>query len=280
MTSVPFVVDIDDPDLIESMQDAPLIYHYCTPESFVGIIRAGCQLWATDHRYLNDSAEMNLGINRAINILPSVRGLTKAVQDRVVDELRACADTPHYIACFSERADVLSQWRAYGANGRGYCLGLRPESRLVRVGEGDALRANHLLTCVYDTPDINPRLQERFERQVERFEQRAGSKNSEDLVNVLVATAQHHAVMIKHSHFQEERELRMSVDGPAKGVHYRASRLGIVPYRLTESMALEEVWIGPGVGPNSSLALSAVEGFISAEGLNATVQVWSTSYRS
>jgi hypothetical protein len=31
-----------------------------------------------------------------------------------------------YIACFSEKRDLLSQWRGYGANGEGYVIGIDP----------------------------------------------------------------------------------------------------------------------------------------------------------
>lgn len=105
-----------------------LLYHYTTAEGVKGIIEND-EIWATNFRYVNDLTEFiyaNDILREEIrHRLSSATPLVRAVLDAIMntpDHLVGEVDI--YIACFCEKGDLLSQWRAYGGRGGGYAIGL------------------------------------------------------------------------------------------------------------------------------------------------------------
>jgi hypothetical protein len=52
-----------------------------------------------------------------------------------------------------------------------------------------------------------------------------------------------------------------------------------MPYLPAGELEIEEVWIGPGVGPAPGLAKRTVEGFLRKHGINAKVDYWESPFR-
>jgi len=78
-------------------------------------------IWATSSVYLNDREEFRRGqavLGVAIDNLPKGKVRTEMLQ-----ALRDADPLEVYVACFSAVDDDLSQWRGYGDNGAGVCLG-------------------------------------------------------------------------------------------------------------------------------------------------------------
>lgn len=79
------------------------------------------KIWATSSLFLNDSQEFFRGkevLNVAISDLAH-----DAVANRMKLALKDADGLDVYCACFSAKGDDLSQWRGYGDNGAGVCLG-------------------------------------------------------------------------------------------------------------------------------------------------------------
>jgi hypothetical protein len=101
-----------------------LIYHYCRPEPFVEIIRSR-SLWLSASYALNDATERSWGYSifaEAANALEKETG--REFIEKIVAPVRA-GDSYSLLmlGCFSLDPDVLSQWRAYAADGRGFAIG-------------------------------------------------------------------------------------------------------------------------------------------------------------
>lgn len=129
------------------------LWHYTSRTGLLGIVGEG-RLRATDLWYLNDAKEMLLTSELAIEVLDELasrRSMPK--RDRAIcQDLLSYADwleTPQEMYAFSlsERADALSQWRAYGQPGSSYALGF--STKLLRT----AAKSNglELCKCIYDT---------------------------------------------------------------------------------------------------------------------------------
>ena len=111
--------------------DPTHLAHYTTADGLRGIIQNG-SLWASGAYYLNDSSELDYGRQLFCEIL------TKAIAEEERDpvskhifqtakkafepggEMESIIDQT-YVACFCERDNLLSQWRAYGQSG-GYAI--------------------------------------------------------------------------------------------------------------------------------------------------------------
>lgn len=145
----------DDPRPLSTwadVLDCPLpndLYHYTSLSSLLAIVSSRT-MWAGRIQFLNDSQELR----RAYRLFQDQldfrfnRGeITEAQRSGLREEIEASRRIHVYIASFSARVDVLSQWRAYGhAAVAFFPAGLR------------ALAAEHqgnlrLLPVIYD-PDL------------------------------------------------------------------------------------------------------------------------------
>jgi Protein of unknown function (DUF2971) len=101
-----------------------LIYQYCGPDAFVQIINSRT-VWFSDLFSMNDFLEMRWGYSifekAASKILNEVG--TQFID--VIDEqiVGASSNALLLASCFSLDGDVLSQWRAYTDDGRGFAIG-------------------------------------------------------------------------------------------------------------------------------------------------------------
>jgi Protein of unknown function (DUF2971) len=107
--------------------ESELIYHYCRPEAFLGILQTR-SIWLSASYTLNDVTERSWGYSvfaRAAKTLERELGaefINKVAEPVVAGD----AYSMLMIACFSLDADVLSQWRAYADDGRGFAIGFSP----------------------------------------------------------------------------------------------------------------------------------------------------------
>jgi DUF2971 family protein len=104
-----------------------LIYHYCYPETFVHIITSRA-MWHTAYNVLNDSTEREWGYSVFAKATKQLQG---EGADRFIERVESIVRAVNsyslaMISCYSLDADVLSQWRAYADNGRGFAIGFLP----------------------------------------------------------------------------------------------------------------------------------------------------------
>jgi len=103
------------------------LYHYTTQRGLLGIIE-NKEIWASHTQYLNDAREYRhaLEMVREELSLMKKQGLSSE-QEHFIDEMEGAlegAEGMNVCVCsFSEKGDVLSQWRAYVDGGSGFALG-------------------------------------------------------------------------------------------------------------------------------------------------------------
>jgi hypothetical protein len=132
--------------------DDELIYHYCGPEPFPEIIKSR-SIWLSASYTLNDVTERSWGYSifeKAAETLEHETGsefIEKAAAEPVI---AGYLHSMLMIACFSLDADVLSQWRAYGDDGRGFAIGFSPNqlqmpAKQLRVLYDEGLQIQELI---------------------------------------------------------------------------------------------------------------------------------------
>ena len=120
----------------------PIIYHYCN--DFV--LKSICQnqkLWLSNIYNMNDGSEFEWGRNKFIEVLKS----NKHEFDQkfrfyaVGMVMSAIPNILPLIGCFSKNGDLLSQWRAYANDGKGFSIGFSSKA----IYEGLGVNMNSVL---------------------------------------------------------------------------------------------------------------------------------------
>jgi hypothetical protein len=153
-------------DLKAAPEEPPgALFHYTSGQGLVGILASG-ELHCTNLLYMNDASEMDYGravvLEAGRDLRSSVPELLQPFFDRILDSLDK-PDFHYYVTCFCEKPDLLSQWRAYGAQAAGYSIGFDAEdmqavlpeySELVRVlyDPQEQYRATRALLRAYLAP--------------------------------------------------------------------------------------------------------------------------------
>ncbi|MBH3005948.1 DUF2971 domain-containing protein [Serratia ureilytica] len=99
-----------------------LIYHYCSPQTFLKIIE-GKVIWLSSTNNMNDSSEgkwYKECVNKVLSENESEFGGAFCSSIKLQSEF---LHKPKYISCFSLDGDSLSQWRAYAEDGVGVAIG-------------------------------------------------------------------------------------------------------------------------------------------------------------
>lgn len=190
--------------MIPSRRYAPvaneIFYHYCSPETFLAICN-GKSLRLSDLASMNDSMEMHWGhqmLQRAASEVVNVTG-RELLDD--IDEIVSATKmiTVPLACCFSTDGDVLSQWRAYSADGTGYAVGFRAADllklpgQILRVSYDEAQQLHELKTLI---------------RSIHAVEETEVEKRSEGFKNACYNMAWDLAAF-KNPAFSEEREVRL-----------------------------------------------------------------------
>jgi hypothetical protein len=111
-----------------------IVYHYTDAFGLEGIVRKK-QIWATHYRFQNDPRELKEGEDFVRELAKAMLVESGTPLERhlllksFLDDYEQMAVTKIvkdlYIASFTEARDDLSQWRAYGGRGGGYCIGVK-----------------------------------------------------------------------------------------------------------------------------------------------------------
>ena len=130
-----------------------LIYHYCDATALLNILKTR-RVWATSTKYLNDTTEL-LAFSADMRMHADRHRKTAAGEalSDIVDFYWIASDMrqtqtigmDRFACCFSTDGDLLSQWRAYGNDGRGYAIGFEPRiCGACQPEPDDELAAHHL----------------------------------------------------------------------------------------------------------------------------------------
>lgn len=196
------------------LNNKSIIYHYCSVGAFQKIIETST-IWLTHARQTNDANEGVRYINHLQSIVNSISYINdeeKSIAHTILQIHKDRIEFP-YIGCFSTKADLLSQWRAYGDDGKGIAIGFEvgkiPHFDLLKHKHGDCIKFPIILDEInYD--DINN--EDEF---LEKIIQSClliyrNTKNKNQAVDAGVHGLNLLSVFSKNKGFEEEQEVRIA----------------------------------------------------------------------
>jgi hypothetical protein len=245
----------------------PTLFHYTTPAGLLGIVR-GREIWASHTQYLNDQREFTHAVAIIEDEIAAMKHEAQYTDrrdmlDEMVSVLKDCETMNVCVCSFSERGDLLSQWRAYGG-GSGFSVGFRGDF-LRTITDGKEF---WLAKCIYDEPDQRRVMRALLDDVIRENEQRDPDHRKIPGGN-LAAYLNRYAPMLKHKSFEEEQEWRI-ISRPLaclfEEFDFRAGTSMLIPYYrmslFTESepFQIEQVIVGP--TPNSRQSWNSVQSLL------------------
>lgn len=234
-----------------------MFYQYTDINAIKSIIENN-SIRLTNIRFLNDKAEFFIGIKylqqgfRLHKFYHSVsESCRQALQYHVNDFLYSNSGKiiekidNLYVASFSKRNDVLSQWRGYGM----YSV----EINLNTLHESNAGQPLYLMDCIYyddygnDTTQYTDNVIGSIVNAFTLNWQENGDNSH--LIHNLIESLSVYALTYKHHSFTEEAETRLIYinDRNTRFVEFRSSNDMLVPYITLQfpPQAITKVTLGP-----------------------------------
>lgn len=242
------------------------IYHYTTQKGILGII-PDRTMWATQAHFLNDKNEVFLTFKLLEKELRRMVSESRSAEHRsLLNEIRhnlSNVDQTHICTVsFCESGDLLSQWRGYAAQGKGYALGF-DLPKLSNI----AKQQNFVVwPCVY-----NPVLQLELVKYlidcwIEKFSEKM--IDHEKMIREINVSICKLAPIIKDESFIEEQEWRLvsSATGKEKNMAFREGMFSLIPYlnfNLRDKDykdCITKIVVGP--SPHTDLAVNSLSMFL------------------
>jgi hypothetical protein len=252
------------------------LFHYTNADGLIGILRSRV-FWGTDITHLNDSSELEYGMELVRRQLDEAA--RRRAKGKVAALLAAARENFHsfggglltaYVSCFCQNGDLLSQWRGYGDSGGGYTIGIRP----CRKGGTATPEPKISLRRVIYEPVEQLKLINESIAQLEAFADYAFADGSpldwnevgKQLTSFFRQEVGDYLWCFKNNAFSEEQEWRfLYLTGPAdpapRSTHFRPRPSGIVPYVELDLFNLRnadifldvcEIICGPTLDPDRS----------------------------
>ena len=258
-------------------QPPEILYHYTGQEGLLGIIGER-EIWASHTQYLNDQREFRHAIELVQDELslmaeragtqagPFVAEMDQGMrQHDGMESINVC------VCSFSEKGDILSQWRAYGDGVAKYSIGF---SGVLLRQVSDRMNS-WLVPCLYGEQEqrelVRALLEDVLQENMARATQGDVESEDRDLPRGgnLIAYLNRYAPILKHETFSEEREWRI-VTRPLPCTHqrfgYRPGRSMLIPYyRIPLAGAdvefgIDRIVVGP--APHGDQAVEAVKSLV------------------
>lgn len=251
------------------------LFHYTDVNAVKSIIENG-KMWLTDSRFLNDSQEMHDGVERIISSLEHQKkhfshkheclelAAGYLAQDLGLGPYFKSERRPVYVCSFSEKGDLLSQWRAYGS----YAIEFESEDISL-----------HLKSCIYDVDEKNTQASYGVLDALEvvademKDDGLCGAPSFEAVSNLVSLAA-----TFKDSSFSEEREVRLIL-GHDKDpmfnqrlkVLFRAKGNYLIPYVEQDIpvKAIKAIHVGP--MRDQELAYISMCAFLQSQSLSSSI---------
>lgn len=236
------------------------VWHYTTGEGLHSIVTQNV-LWATSHRFMNDSQEPKHATKVLKDAAESVRNGLQSDHQKRFDGLMRSAERSHleaFLLCAAREPDLLTVWRGYGSSVP-YAIELDATTDLLPVqqvkgdehpfppegwGPEEIDEDDDGRPIVGDDPDdVRIELQEwspvhydtaTARSRVEQIAKLAAREPEpfSDALLPWVNLAGIDLLQLKHAAFKDEREARMvfEVYPRWKFVKHRATRFGLTPY--------------------------------------------------
>ncbi len=252
------------------------LWHYTCGSGAKGIFESKT-LWAGHLGYMNDTSEVGHAMSVSREVVERLMQELPEQQRALEQWTKYVTDSPPkswapnvFAVSFSEKQDLLSQWRGYATGAGGpFCIGFPAAMLRKRVDTGEGL-AWTLRRCIYSRAEQANLIKDRIRRGFDlaaNAEVLPRGKTREDFSwHHIFSAVMGVAPLCKHPDFTEEREWRLLI-GPVsvkevETVHFVERRHTLAPYiefRLAEgNNVLDDIhWIA-GPGPQQERANSAL----------------------
>ncbi|RUQ36682.1 MAG: DUF2971 domain-containing protein [Candidatus Competibacteraceae bacterium] len=261
------------------------LYHYTSFKGLLGIVDSGV-LWASDVRYMNDSAEMKHTADLIrTNIVDRIVGghHNPKLLNQFMDWVSCRITQGHMLfgASFRSNGNLLSQWRSYSSLGKGVSIGFNPE-HILQCAKSQSFQVGKCIYAPARQAQLIAQVVDAIELLAEEHGenddlcQRLPSQSYYDVFEKIESDLLRIAVILKHPSFQEEEEWRIVspviTDYLTSPVLFREGTSMLVPYfefdlRFHENDAtvLEHLFLGP--TPNINLSMNSLTLYLAKRGL-------------
>jgi hypothetical protein len=271
------------------------LYHYTSLKGLLGILDSGC-IWASEVRYLNDSAEIavafglmarSVGIRSTHEADPAAREILKQFTEWI--DIRSSSGPMVFVTAFTQNGNLLSQWRGYSPAAQGVSFGLAA----THLSAACVASKFSLGRCRYDAAEQSTAINSLLDN-VLSFAERTGPSNAvhpsqsfhpafarceESILRV--------AALIKSSQFKEESEWRIVSrtvsDYVTSRIRYRVGPSMLIPFlhvpliNAGGVIPIDDVIVGP--TPHAEAATESIQRCV-AQHLQRKHGPWTTQYCS
>ncbi len=249
-----------------------ILYHYTTLTGLLGIVGSRT-LWASDIRYMNDSAELKHAgdlIRQEVQERITNGDSNPDLLGQFVDWVTHRITNGHllFAASFRSHGNLLSQWRGYSSHGKGVSLGFSSDYILACAHRQEF----QIGKCIYE-----PKKQRRLigqvidviEGEVEALlsgdeDRRQRSETYLSVFQQVEVDLLRIAAILKHPSFREEREWRIVspvwADKRPFTLKFREANAMLVPYiefdlvlNPDSPLPLDHLYLGPTSNMNISM---------------------------
>ncbi len=253
------------------------LYHYTTFTGLLGIVGSRA-LWASDIRYMNDSAELRHTadlIRKEITQRIAAGHRNPILLNQFLDWVSHRITNGHLLfgASFRSNGNLLSQWRGYSRLGKGVSLGFNP-TYILKCAQAQSFQIGK---CIYD-PTEQQRLIVKVVNAVEDLAHECcenddptkpdGNPPYHAVFRQIESQLLRIAAVLKHPSYQEEAEWRIVspaiTDYRSAPVLFREGASMLVPYvefklspQSGKPIALEHVFLGP--TPNINISMNSLD---------------------
>ena len=249
------------------------IFHFTTQAGILGIIQSR-EMWATQVHFLNDKHEIFLTfkllekqLKRRIGTAqtPALRSLLVDIRSNLkrIDQSHIC------IASFCEQGDLLSQWRGYGNQGKGYAIGFNL-STLRQIAKQQHFV---LWPCVYNVSVQFELVEYLIESWLQEFSD--GKASHEKMRKIIDISTGQLAPILKDESFSEEKEWRLVssvLTSKSPGFAFREGQYSLIPYykfsitNKAGKIGIKSIVVGP--SPHHELARNSLTTFLHTQKLS------------
>lgn len=270
-------------------------FHYTDIHGLLGILESST-LRMCSYRTMNDSMELKWSIQKKLNAIQ--KKVSEPLQYEFLTEIEnSLKSVPlhAYLICFSSEKDLLSQWRAYGDDGKGVAIGFDLEAthfdhRPPRVEPYEADMLAGYFDVLYDRESLQVGINnyiELFNKYIDILKQKPSEKKR--FADQIAVFLLQDSVAHKNPAFKEENECRIinltyqnyngNFIGTTSGIEFKASGKKLTSYfeyKFPKNIVTEIV-----LGPKSEIDEKELYLFLDKNGYGDHVIIThsSASYR-
>ncbi|TKB06075.1 DUF2971 domain-containing protein [Desulforhopalus sp. IMCC35007] len=261
------------------------LYHYTGFTGLLGIVDSNA-LWASDIRYMNDSAELKhtadlirTEITQRIAAGHPKPNLLNQFLDWVIH--RITNGHMLFASSFRSNGNLLSQWRGYSRLGKGVSLGFDPDYILQCATQ----QSFQIGKCIYSCEaqqQLICQVIDAVEALAEEHPKDLDSRDPQNdnayhpIFHMIESDLLRIAAILKHPSFREEEEWRVVspviTDYVNAAVLFREGASMLVPYiefnlapAGNSTITIEHIFLGP--TPNITISMNSMTMYLSKHGI-------------